>query len=112
MYGEASASLRRWSRCLWAAKASALRRRASSPFVFMLAKAVEDEQRRAHGNRRVRYVERRPVPAGRMEIEKVDHLAEAETIGQVAERAAQDESEPRAKHRALRRSHQHHTHDD
>src|ERR671937_1971509 len=89
MYGEASASLRRWSRCLCAANASALRSSASSPFMFH--EAFEDGEHGSDGDRRVGHVERRPMPAGGMEVEEVHHLAIAETVDQVAERAAQDE---------------------
>src|ERR671931_1631834 len=102
MYGEASASLRRWSRCLCAANASALRSSASSP--FMLHEAFEDEEHRSDGDRGVGHVERRPVPARRVEVEEVHHLAIAETVDKVAERAAQDERESRAQQPPLRRA--------
>src|SRR2546430_928495 len=103
MYGEASASLRRWSRCLWAANASALRRSASS--AFMVREAFEDEEHRSDGDRRVRHVERGPVPAGGMQVEEVDHLAIAEAVDQVAERSAEDERESGAEEPPSRRAH-------
>src|SRR5688572_5667279 len=100
MYGDASASLRRWSRCLWAAKASALRSSASSPFIF--PESIQYQEHRADGDRRVGDVERRPVPAGGVEVEEVDHLAEAQAVDHVAERAAEDQGEPGRDDPALR----------
>src|SRR3954453_17144023 len=74
MYGEASASFLRWSRCLCAANASALRSSASSPFVF--AQAIWDEGPCHDGDCGIGHVERRPVVTAGMEIEEVDHLPE------------------------------------
>src|SRR5207248_8217321 len=102
--GDASASLRRWSRCLCAAKASALRRSASSP--FMVQKALEDEHHGADRDRRIGDVEGGPMPARGMEIEKIHHLAEAKSIDQVAERASQDERKPRAEEPPAGRAHE------
>src|SRR5437764_1135455 len=104
MYGDASASLRRWSRCLWAANASALRSSASSP--FMVHEAFDDEERGADGDRRVGDIERRPVPRAGVKVEEVDHLAITQAIDQVAKSAAEDEGEPAAEQPPPGRAHQ------
>src|SRR2546430_15971632 len=110
MYGEDSASLRRWSRCLCAAKASALSSKARSPrsAPLFMEKPLEDQQPRADRDGGVGDVERRPMPAEGMEIEEVDHLAEAQPVDDVAERPAQDQRQPAAKHRLRRRAQKQH----
>src|SRR5687768_9972146 len=109
MYGDASGSLRRWSRCLCAAKASALRRSASS--LFMVDEALEDQDHRADADRRIGDVERRPVPAQRMEVEKIDDVAEAQAVDQVAQRAAEDQRQAEAQQATPRVAHDEHADD-
>src|SRR5437773_12358460 len=101
MYGEDSAALRRWSRCLCAAKASAFSSKARSPrsAPLFMEKPLEDQQPRADRDGGVGDVERRPMPAEGMQIEEVDHLAKAQPVYYVAERPAQDQRQPAAKHR-------------
>src|SRR2546428_10927404 len=114
MYGEDSASLRRWSRCLCAAKASAFSSKARSPrsAPLFMEKPLEDQQPRADRDGGIGDVERRPMPAEGMEIEEVDHLAEAQPVDEVAERPAQDQRQPAAKHRLRRRAQKQHADDD
>src|SRR3954469_24232838 len=104
MYGDASASLRRWSRCLWAANASALRSSASSP--FMVHEAFDDEERGAEGDCRVGDVECRPMPGTGVKVEEIDDLAITQAIDQVAERTAEDEGEPAAQQPPPGRAHE------
>src|SRR5437879_12132257 len=98
MYGEDSASLRRWSRCLCAAKASALSSKARSPrsAPLFMEKPLEDQQPRADRDGGAGDVERRPMPAEGMEIEEVDHLAAAKADDDVAERPSPRQRQPRA----------------
>ena len=78
--------------------------RAASAPRAPLAEAVEDQQRRADGDRAVGDVERRPRPARVVEQQEVDDLAEREAIAEVAERAAQDQREAGAEQRGCRRA--------
>jgi hypothetical protein len=48
------------------------------------AKAVDDEQRRADGDRTVGDIERRIRPLGVVEQQEVDHFAQRQTIDQIA----------------------------
>src|SRR5437879_2582320 len=98
MYGEDAASLRRWSRCLCAAKASALSSKARSPrsAPLFMENPLEDQQRRTDRDGGIGEVECRPMPAEGMEIEEIDHLAEAQPVDDVAERPAQDQRQPGA----------------
>src|SRR5712691_10222890 len=114
MYGEDSASLRRWSRCLCAAKASALSSKARSPrsAPLFMEQPLEDQQRRADRDGGIGDVECRPVPPHGVEIEEIDHLAEAQPVDDVAERAAEDQRQPGVKHRSPRRAEKQHADDD
>ena len=64
------------------------------------AEAVEDEQRRADGDRAVGDVERRIRPSGVVEQQEIDDLAQRQAIAEVAERAAEDQREAGACTRA------------
>src|SRR5205807_2284522 len=114
MYGEDSASLRRWSRCLCAAKASALSSKARSPrsAPLFMENPLEDQQRRTDRDGGIGEVERRPMPAQGVEIEEIDHLAEAQPVDDVAERPAQDQRQPGARHRSRRRAQKERADDD
>ena len=52
--------------------------------------AVENQQCRTDRDPRIRDVERRPVPASRVKIEKIHHMAEHDPVPQVADRAAEN----------------------
>src|SRR5258706_1904548 len=110
MYGEAARSLRRWSRCLCAAKASALS--SSARLLFTPDEPFEDQDHGADRDRRVGDVERRPVPAERVEIEEIDHLAETQAVDDVADRAAQDQRQTEAEDLPLRAAHDADAHHD
>src|SRR4051812_34386803 len=55
--------------------------------------ALKDQGHGAKCNRRIRDVERGPMPAGGVEIEKIHDAAQAQAVDQVAEGATQDERE-------------------
>jgi hypothetical protein len=78
----------------------------------MPPEAVEDENHRPDRNRGVGHVECRPVPARRVQIQKVDHVSEAQAVDDVANRAAEDQGEPGAEHATLRRANEKHRNDD
>src|SRR3954466_12058647 len=100
MYGEALRSLRRWSRCLCAAKASALSRSFRS--LFTRQESLEDQQHCADGDRRVGDVERRPVLAESVQVDEIDHVPEAQAVDHVADRAAEDQRQAEAEQRLAR----------
>ena len=56
-----------------------------------LPKAVDDERRRAAGDRAVGDVERRIVPVAPMEQQEVDDVAERKAVVQIAKRATDDQ---------------------
>src|SRR6188472_1572516 len=58
-----------------------------------IAKAVDDQRRRADRDGAVGDVERRKIPATVMDEQEVDDVAQRPAIVQVAERAADDQRE-------------------
>src|SRR6266852_1876774 len=59
------------------------------------AQPVEDQQRRAHRNRRVGEIESPEMPAEGMEVEKIHDVTEGDPVPQVAERSAEYQGESR-----------------
>src|SRR5678816_1893755 len=62
-----------------------------------IEEAVHDQRGGADGDRAVGDVERREIPAAIMDEQEIDDVAKHQPIVEVAERAADDEREPRAK---------------
>src|SRR5512134_276554 len=61
-------------------------------------KLVEDQQPGTADDRRVRQIERWPVPAAPVEVEEVDDMSVGDAVDHVADGAAQDQCERERKH--------------
>jgi len=57
--------------------------------------AVEDQQRRAHRDRRIGEIESPEMPAEGVKIEKIHHVAERDPIPEIAERPAEYQGKSR-----------------
>ena len=63
----------------------------------------DDVQPHADANRAVGDVERRPVVLPDVEVEKVDHRADADAVDQIADDSARNQPERQARARAVQR---------
>src|SRR5215472_6321117 len=65
----------------------------SSAHAARLAQQPQREERDADADGGVRHVERRPVPRAPVDVDEVHHRAEARAVDQVADGAAEDETD-------------------
>src|SRR5579871_4707954 len=66
-----------------------------------LEQSVENEQHDAQRQGRIRKIEGRPMIVADMDVEKVEHGAEADAVDHVAERPADDEAKPDGRRQAI-----------
>ena len=76
-----------------------------------LAPGIEEQHRRADGDRRVGDVEGREVRQPPVHVHEIDHVAEPQAVDHVAERAAEDQRQPAGEQAVAARAQTAHPHD-